>query len=109
MPLSTQVFFFEELGSNVFHPSLSAVVSSVLRNAMLTIPASHFKVQMPVSLTSLVLEFFSGGQLLPKLVLMCFWVWFEFGFLLVGGCRWLFFLSMLRWRLIEESMRPDHR
>lgn len=75
MPLSIQVFFFEELGSNLFKASPSIVMLSVLiRNPVLTVPASHFKVQMPVSLKSLVLEFFSSRQLLLKLALMWFLV-----------------------------------
>ena len=72
----------------MFNASVSTVMLSVLiGNAVLTIPASHFKVQMPVSLTSLGLEFFSSRQLLLKLVLMCFLVVgfvFVFVFLLVG-------------------------
>lgn len=84
------------------------MLSVLVRNAVVIIPASHFKVQMPVSLTSLGLEFFSSRQLLLKFVLMCFLV---FGFVLclwflVVGC---FFQSMLGWGLIEESMRWDHR
>lgn len=75
MPLPIQVFFFEELGSNLFNASLTIVMLSVLiRNAVLAIPASHFKVRMRVSLLSQILEFLSSGQLLLKLVLMCFLV-----------------------------------
>lgn len=85
----------------MFNASLSTVMLSVLvRNAVVIIPASHFQVQMPVSLTSLGLEFFSSRQLLLKFVLMCFLVF------LVVGC---FFQSMVGWQLIEESMRWDHR
>lgn len=82
----------------MFNASLSTVMFSVLiRNAVLTTSASHLKVQMPVSLTSLLLEFFSTRQLPLKLLMWGLVVGFVFMFVLFCClvCALGFILSML--------------